>query len=183
MEICHQVHSARITSIKYREQIPLNTTKIGFSGSPKHFSLFFSFFLTLLINQLHQRNSNHLITNSISVPVLMREKKSFLCDIITEGTCLPPVLPLFRLPLPGTTFLLTSGTAVASHISELLLQPLALTVQNVSYNRPPYIRQSSSLSQFRNALTTFVFTSDRAVPSTSHSSKLHLQPFNLHPTQ
>ena len=165
MEICHQVHSARITSIKYREQIPLNTTKIGFSGSPKHFSLFFFFFLTLLINQLHQRNSNHLITNSISVPVLMREKKIFPVRYnnwrdLFAASASSVQAALARNNLPPyirhsscLSHFRTSLTTSSSHSSKRLLQPsplhpteqFPLTVQKCSYNLRLYIRQSSSL--------------------------------------
>ena len=43
---------------------------------------------------------------------------------------------LFRLPLSGTTFLLTSDTAVLSHSSELFLKPLSLLLPTLSYSNP-----------------------------------------------
>ena len=47
---------------------------------------------------------------------------------------------LFRLPLSGTTFLLTSDTAVLSHTSKLLLKPFSLLlhylVHTLSYTIP-----------------------------------------------
>ena len=43
---------------------------------------------------------------------------------------------LFRLPLSGTTSLLTSDTAVLSHTSKLLLKPFSLLLHTLSYTIP-----------------------------------------------
>ena len=43
---------------------------------------------------------------------------------------------LFRLPLSGTTFLLTSDTAVLSHSSKLLLKHLSLLLPTLGYSNP-----------------------------------------------
>ena len=41
-----------------------------------------------------------------------------------------------RLPLSGTTFLLTSNTAILSHSSKLLLKPFSLLQPTLSYSNP-----------------------------------------------
>ena len=43
---------------------------------------------------------------------------------------------LFRLPLSGTTFLLTPDTAVLYHSSKLLLKPFSLLLPTLSYSNP-----------------------------------------------
>ena len=43
---------------------------------------------------------------------------------------------LFRLPLSGTTFSLTSDTAVLSHSSELLLRHFSLLLPSLSHSNP-----------------------------------------------
>ena len=44
---------------------------------------------------------------------------------------------LFRLPLSGTTFLLTSDTTVLSHRSKLLLKHFSLLLPTLSYSTNP----------------------------------------------
>ena len=69
-----------------------------------------------------------------SVPVQMGEKIFLVQD--KNLRALVTGRSLFRLPLSGTTFLLTSDIAVLSHSSKLLLKLFSLLLPTLIYSNP-----------------------------------------------
>ena len=71
---------------------------------------------------------------ALSIPVQI--EKHFLAQD-GNSRALVTGRSLFRLPLSGTTFLLTPDTAVLSHSSKLLLKPFSSLLTTMRYSNPP----------------------------------------------
>ena len=91
--------------------------------------LLFSISLMVPCHHTCRRVSPHTLLLAFSIPVQM--KKLFLVQY-GNVRALVTGRSLFRLPLSGTTFLLTSDTAVLSRSSKLLFKPFSLLLPTLS---------------------------------------------------
>ena len=95
----------------------------------------FCFILFFIVSCHHTFRCFSLYTLLLAhfVPVQMGEEKRKKNFLVQDGNLRALVTgrSLFRLPLSGTTFLLTSDTAVLSHSSKLLLEPFSLLLSTL----------------------------------------------------
>ena len=82
------------------------------------------------------RHTCHHVSMYSFLDSLFQFRWVFVVVVAQDGNlrALVTSLSLLRLPLSGTTFLLTSDTAVLSHSSWFLLEPFALLLPTLSYS-------------------------------------------------
>ena len=105
------------------------------------------------------RHTCHHVSMYSFLDSLFQFRWVFVVVVAQDGNlrALVTSLSLLRLPLSGTTFLLTSDTAVLSHSSWLLLEPFALLLPTLSYsNRFTGIGCCTWFSSFADILIGWV---------------------------